>query len=105
MQNTFDSLISWFYDNGYVDQLALLASNTSGLRSLILSLASLTAGYGITTGSPTETTIAALVMLLAFILNAFVVYARNKFAKELQAAVGAKQDNFIGRETIQKATS
>lgn len=101
-----DKVLDWAYDNGYVDQLASLATNTAGLRSAILTAASMSAAYGLTKGSWSESSISLGVVVASWALNSFVAYARNKHTKELQAVVGVpteKQDGFIGKETLQIA--
>ena len=98
-----DRLISWAIDNGHVDTLGKLATNTAGLRSFVLTAASMSAAYGLSKGAWSETTVSLAVVVVSWALSSFAGYVRNQHAKELQGIVGAKKDGYVGRKTIKAA--
>jgi len=103
-----DSVIDWAYNNGYVSQLATLATNTTAIRSLILTASSAAAAHGLIKGSPSESIISIAVVVSVSALNSFVTYARNKHDKEVQVAAGmptSQQDSFVGKETVAAVTA
>lgn len=100
MKKFFDSIIAWAYRSGNVDKLAALATNTTSLRNLVMTLSSMLVANGFLKGSLSETAIAGAVVVLGFLVDSFVTYARNKYSKQVQDIVGTTEDGLIGKHTV-----
>jgi len=102
MTKIADAIENWMVQSGLVDQLSILVTNTTLLRSTVMAAASYAVAHGIAKGNPSEAVVSAIVVVLTGSLNQFISYLRNKYATQVQQSLpGCKVDKFIGPETVQ----
>lgn len=95
-----DTVELWAIDSGLLDQVAFVVSKTALVRSLLLAAASSTFGVGVVKGEYTEILLGAAVAVAVGTVNSAIAHVRNKYARQVQAAVGAHPDKFVGPETV-----
>lgn len=90
----------WAIESGLLDQVAFVVSKTALVRSLVLAGASSLLGAGVVKGDTADILLGAAVTVLIGSLNSAIAHIRNKYAAQVQAAVGAQPDKFVGPETV-----
>lgn len=100
MKKIFDVFEKWLVDTGLIDQLATLVTKTSNIRALVLCCAGALTAKGLQESSYWESIVGFLVTAVTGSLTAFISHVRDKYAKQIQAVVGAVPDQFIGPQTV-----
>ncbi len=101
MKTIFDWFEKWMIESGLIDQLAFIITKTAVLRSAVIWIAGALGANALTKGEYSEVALAAAVTIATGSVTMFIDYVRNKYAKQLQRAVGTeKRDEFIGAVTV-----
>jgi hypothetical protein len=96
----FDKVEDWMVESGFIDQLSLIVTQTTAVRSLLMFLGGGVIMTGISDHNLSNALIGAAVTVATGSVTMFIKHVRDKHAAELQQAVGATPDKFIGRQTV-----